>query len=318
VADVSDPPVRFLDRLEPAAVAAVLALVERATRTDGRAPLNEAALLHLDHPRSSVRHLLAGEDDDLRGYAQLDLGQSTSTAQLVVAPEHRRHGVGTRLIEELRRRSPSALQIWAVGDTAAAQALAARTGLRPVRELLIMRRRLSDEIPSPELPPGVLIRTFRPGEDDADWVEVNAAAFAAHPEQGALTVADLADRMAQPWFDPDGFFVAVAADVMVGFHWTKQHGVATPHAARLVPVAGASENLQHDDHFGEVYVLGVAPSAAGHGLGKALLLTGLRHLKQQGNTEVELYVEADQPGPVGLYRAYGFTTASRDVMYAQP
>jgi mycothiol synthase len=288
-------PLRFLDRLEPARVAAVLDLVAQATRTDGRAPLNEAALLHLEHHRPTVRHLLAGNDDDLHGYAQLEDGEPASVGQVVVSPDHRRQGIGTQLVEELLRRSSTGLEIWAVGDTAAAQALAARTGLRAVRELLIMQRGLTDDLPTPELPPGVTIRTFRPGEDDADWVRVNAAAFAAHPEQGAMTVDDLADRMAQPWFDPEGFFVAVAAETMVGFHWTKQH----------------------EDHLGEVYVLGVAPSAARKGLGKALLVTGLHYLKQQGNTAVELYVEADQPGPVGQYRAYGFDTASRDVMYAR-
>ena len=58
------------------------------------------------------------------------------------------------------------------------------------------------------MPAGVTIRTFRPGQDEAAWLAVNAAAFANHPEQGAVTAADLAERMAEPWFDPDGFFVA--------------------------------------------------------------------------------------------------------------
>jgi mycothiol synthase len=64
-------------------------------------------------------------------------------------------------------------------------------------------------------------------------------------------------------------------------------------------------------------VLGVSPAAAGGGLGKALLLTGLEYLQRQGDTAVQLYVEADNPDAVGLYRHYGFTAASRDVMYAQ-
>jgi mycothiol synthase len=100
--------------------------------------------------------------------------------------------------------------------------------------------------------------------------------------------------MTEPWFDPNGFFVATVDDKMLGFHWTKQH----------------------HDHHGEVYVLGIAPEAAGRGLGKALLLTGLRHLRDRGSTAVELYVESDNPTAVGLYRAYGFAPSSRDVMYA--
>jgi mycothiol synthase len=141
----------------------------------------------------------------------------------------------------------------------------------------------------------VTIRTFQPGQDEQAWLAVNAAAFATHPEQGSMTLADLTARMVEPWFDPAGFFVALRGETMLGFHWTKRHG----------------------DQLGEVYVLGVSPAAAGGGLGKALLLTGLKHLRRQGDTVVQLYVEAENTDAVGLYRHYGFTTASRDVMYAQ-
>ena len=72
---------------------------------------------------------------------------------------------------------------------------------------------------------------------------------------------------------------------MVGFHWTKQH----------------------PDRLGEVYVLGVDPDAGGAGLGKALLADRPGHLRDQRNTAVELYVEADHERAVGLYQAYGFT-----------
>ena len=102
--------------------------------------------------------------------------------------------------------------------------------------------------------------------------------------------------MAEPWFDPEGFFVAYRGSTMVGFHWTKQH----------------------DDHLGEVYVLGVDPDGSGWRPRQGAAGLGLRHLEQQGNTTVELYVEADNPDAVGLYRAYGFRIAGRDVMYAQP
>jgi mycothiol synthase len=187
------------------------------------------------------------------------------------------------------------LRVWAMGDTPAARALAAAAGMTPQRELLIMERRLDDELPDPVVPAGVQIRTFAPGKDEQEWLRVNAAAFAHHPEQALIDRDDLADRMAEPWFDPAGFFVATINDTMVGFHWTKQH----------------------QDQLGEVYVLGVAPSAAGRGLGKALLLTGLRSLKRRGSTRVELYVEADHRIAIELYLTYGFVTVNRDVMYAQ-
>ncbi len=273
----------------------VLQLMADAEAVDAMKALNEAALLRLRRPHSTTQHILVSEGEDLLGYAQLESGTEWSAGQLVVSPDHRRKGIGTLLLQRLIMESSSPLRVWAMGDTAAARALAASAGMVPRRELLIMERQLDDDVPEPLIPPGVQIRTFVPGQDEQEWLRVNAAAFADHPEQALVDGDDLADRMAESWFDPNGFFVATINDTMVGFHWTKQH----------------------QDQLGEVYVLGIAPSAAGGGLGKALLLTGLRSLQERGSTRVELYVEADNRAAVELYLSYGFATVSRDVMYAQ-
>jgi mycothiol synthase len=273
----------------------VLKLVADAEAVDQMKALNEAAVLRLRRPHTTTQHLLVREGEHLLGYAQLESGTEWSAGQLVVSPNHRMRGIGTLLLQRLIMESSSPLRLWAMGDTPAARALATTAGMVRRRELLIMERPLEDELPEPVIPPGFQIRTFVPGTDDQDWLRVNAAAFADHPEQAAIDSDDLADRMAEPWFDPKGFFVATTNDTMVGFHWTKQH----------------------QDQLGEVYVLGIAPSAAGGGLGKALLLTGLRSLQERGSTRVELYVEADNGGAIELYLTYGFATVSRDVMYAQ-
>lgn len=284
--------------LTAADVAAVRELVDAAAAEDGYFALNEAGLLHLQHPRPAVRHLLARRvgSEELLGYGQVEAGTATSTGLLVVAPGARRRGVGTALLKALLDAAPHRLQVWAVGDTAAAQALAARAGLVRSRELWVMTRPLTDPLPEPQTPDGVRLRTFLPGQDEQAWLSVNARAFAGHPEQGSLTMDDLAERMAEPWFDPDGFFLAEEGSTLLGFHWTKQH----------------------PDHLGEVYVLGVEPGSAGRGLGKTLLDAGLAHLRARGNTAVELYVEGDHERAIALYRGRGFTRASRDVMYAQP
>jgi mycothiol synthase len=273
----------------------VLRLLTEAAAVDHTPALNEAALLRLRRPHPTTRHLLVSEDGDLAGYAQLESGPEWSAGQLVVAPNHRRDGVGTQLLQRLIMEAPTPLRVWAMGDTPAARSLATGVGMIRQRELLIMERRLDDELPEPVVPAGVQVRTFLPGEDEQDWLRVNAAAFASHPEQALIDLDDLKDRLAEPWFDPKGFFVAIQDGAMIGFHWTKQH----------------------EDHLGEVYVLGIAPWASRQGLGKALLLTGLRWLQQQGNSRVKLYVESDHRAAIELYLTYGFAIASRDVMYAQ-
>ena len=273
----------------------VLHLVADAEAVDKMKPLNEAALLRLRRAHPTTRHLRVKEDEQLAGYAQLEAGTEWSAGQLVVSPNHRGQGVGTLLLQRMIMESSTPLRVWAMGDSPAARALATAAGMARQRELLIMERQLDEDLPEPAVPPGVEIRTFVSGEDERDWLRVNAAAFVDHPEQALIDADDLADRMAEPWFDPKGFFVATIDGTMVGFHWTKQH----------------------QDQLGEVYVLGIEPSAAGRGLGKALLLTGLRSLREQGNTRVELYVEADHRAAIGLYLSYGFAIVSRDVMYAQ-
>jgi mycothiol synthase len=173
-----------------------------------------------------------------------------------------------------------------------------------VRDLWVLRRDLAD---LPALPSGdddgTLVRTFRVGEDEDAWLAVNAEAFAHHPEQGRMTRADLDERMSQPWFDPAGFFVAERGGRLVGFHWTKVHG------SRVT-----------DGAYGEVYVVGVSPSAQGGGLGRRLTLTGLHHLAARGLGQVLLYVEADNAPAVAVYQRLGFIHAAADthVQYARP
>ena len=78
------------------------------------------------------------------------------------------------------------------------------------------------------VPAGIEIRTFRPGTaDELDWLTTNAEAFADHPEQGRLTAEDLAERMAEPWFDPEGFFVAYR-----GTPWSASTGPSSMVSSR--------------------------------------------------------------------------------------
>jgi mycothiol synthase len=292
--------IESVPELSPTAIAAVAELVGAATRVDGFSALNEEESLRLRRSGPNTTHLLAGPSETPLGYAQLHQAEhGRGHAALVVHPDHRRQGIGTQLLKELlSTASRRGLEIWATRHTAGARALASKLGLVPVREMLIMTRSLAEPLPATEPPPGVRIRAFVPGQDEPSWLEVNARAFAAHPEQGHLTRADLDERMSESWFDPAGFFVAVPEDTeqILGFHWTKQHA----------------------DGLGEVYVLGVDPQTGVRGLGRTLLAAGLEHLRATGNDRVHLYTEADNMRAVDLYHRFGFEIASRDVMYVSP
>ena len=280
--------------LDEAEAAEVRALAAAAAEADGTAPLGEHVLLHLRD--DDAAHLLARDPGGLlRGVAQFDVADSV--AELVVHPDHRRAGLGRRMVEELLARTNGrALRVWAHGRHPGAVALAEGLGFEQVRELWQMRRSLLDPLPAPELPTGVRLRPFVPGVDDEEFLRVNNAAFDWHPEQGGWDAAQLQLRMAEPWFDAAGFLLAVdEQDRVLGFHWTKVHTSPEP--------------------IGEVYVLGVDPEARGLRLGAALTLAGLHHLRASGQTRVLLYVEADNSAAVRLYSSLGFTRWQVDVSY---
>ena len=298
---------------------AVVALAQRAARTDGVTPLSEHVLLHVRHSSTGsveapLTHFLAYDGAELAGYAHLEHGSGgeASTAEVVVDPRHRRHGVGTALVEAIAVQAES-LQLWSHGHLTAARSFAARDGFTSMRELWRMRRMLGAETGAPALPPVVLpegfrVRTFEEGQDEEAWLAVNARAFADHPEQGRLTREDLEQRMAEDWFDPEGFILIEASTGdLAAFHWTKVH------AHQATPGNGQPSHPP----IGEVYVVGVDPAYQGRGLGRAATIIGLRYLEGLGLAEVMLYVDGDNTAAVATYTRLGFERADVDVMYTR-
>jgi mycothiol synthase len=296
-------------------VDAVVELANAAGDADGVLPLSEHVMLHLRHGGDvPAVHLLIHVEARLVAYAHVDTTDPVdgASAELVVHPMYRRHGLGRLLVmaatEAAAAHDPAArLRLWAHGDHPSASALALSLGFERHRVLLQLRRSLYAPVPTPELPEGVEIRPFVPGVDDVAWVAVNARAFAEHPDQGRWTRTDLRVRMAEPWFDAAGFLLAWRGETLLGFHWTKVHGSLR-----------ADEHGHDHDPIGEVYVLGVDPAAQGLGLGASLTLAGLRYLRGRGLEQVMLYVDESNPRAVELYRRNGFVRWTTDVSYQRP
>ena len=178
------------------------------------------------------------------------------------------------------------------------EALAEAHGLEQGRRLLQMRRPLPTDISFE-----VATRPFDPEHDIADWVRVNARAFAWNPEQGSWTEENVRARLAESWFDPEGFLIHERSGPdgalrMAGFCWTKVH-----------PATAASPAL------GEIYVIAVDPDFHGLGLGRALTLAGLDSLATRGITVGMLFVDADNTAAVTLYDKLGFTIHRTDCLY---
>jgi mycothiol synthase len=275
-------------------------IVAAATEFDDVPPVGEQVLRELGQQRTD--HLIAtGAAGELVGYLNL----TPEMAELVVHPQARRRGVGAALIRAALERTAGGCRFWAHGTLAAAKQTAAALNLVPVRELMQMRRSLRD-VPDPEVPEGLHIRTYAGATDDAELLRVNNAAFVWHPEQGGWTDAEIDERRGEGWFDPDGLFLAFSTrpgddpDRLLGFHWTKVHA--------------------EEPGLGEVYIVGVDPAVQGRGLGRTLTQVGVawlaRVLAGHDDPAVMLYVESDNTAAVHTYERLGFSVHSVDTAYA--
>ena len=276
---------------EEGPAAEVRRIARASTAHDGATTLNEQALLQLKHRGLRDASLWLGDG----GFAL----RHSEVLDLAVHPESRRQGVATALADEAMPEGHK-VDAWSHCDHPGAARLAELFGIARERELVVMRRSLTDLQPV-KTPEGVQVRSFRPG-DERPLLEVNAHAFAHHPEQGHMTLEDLHERTSESWFDPEGLFLAVPSDPgpddppLLGFHWTKEH-------------------RDEDPPYGEVYVVAVNPKAAGRGLGTVLTGVGLQHLKDRGLESVLLYVDGDNDPAIAVYTGQGFGVERTEVQY---
>ena len=266
-------------------------------RHDGVEAFNETSRMALSDDRPARVRLVVEDGPDV---VALAFAVGDAPVDMAVHPDHRRNGHGTALLDILL--SQGERRFWAHGDLPAARGWAALLGLERERTLLRLALRdfeslgggtsHADSVWGPsETSVATIIRPFSEN-DVAGLLDVNARAFAEHPEQRDMDRAEFERRAASDWFDPAGLFVAEQDGVIVGFHWTKV-----------------------DEGMGEVYVLAVDPDHHGTGLGAALLRHGLDHLADVRVDAVELYVEEEKAGALDLYAGAGFSEVGRDVLY---
>ena len=264
--------------------AEVLALADAIERSDGSPPLSDQTRTRLRS--DEVRHLVVRDDTQLIGYAQIGDGAVEIAAETDAVDE---------VLDAAIRGAEGSDLVWSHGQDSRLVRPLERRGFSRTRELFQLRRPATIPLPAdPPLADDIAVRTFVVDQDEQAWLELNAAAFAAHAEQGRMTLADLRARTAESWFDPAGFLLAERDGELLGFHWTKVH----------------------PDGGGEVYVLGVSPDGQGLGLGGALLIRGLRHLHERGCPYVLLYVDGDNPGALHLYERDGFARHDVDVQWS--
>jgi mycothiol synthase len=269
-------------------------LIARARAADGSPPFSDGALVELAQGTAALEWL-----DEAAAVV------ASGSVEFVVDPDARRRGLGTRMLKRLLSGASGQLLFWSHGDHPGARALAASHGLEPVRELLHLEAVVPAETSTSAGSGGAQaaelevsrgshsgIGPIRLPEEAPAWLELNARAFAGHPEQGGMTRADFDTTMAEAWFDADDLLVLRDGGRIIGVCWLKLEG---------------SE--------GEFYVVGVDPGRQGERLGRRLVEAGLARLADRGIRRAHLYVEGDNLPALGLYRGFGFRNRSVDIQY---
>lgn len=262
-------------------LAAVLSLLDRLETETGVPPLGETKYVDLRGSRRGSGFVF--ERDGIEAYLHLLHHDASGVWEMELAATS---SLDDAAIESLVGRAAetagTGILWWVFGESSPANF--ARTRFPTVREL----HKLSGPLPITDgerLQSGIEIRAFRPEQDEAAWLSVNNAAFADHAENGAWTGSDLAERMGRPWFDAEGFRLAWSGDDLAGFCWTKRHS----------------------DGVGEIYVVAVDPGFQGRGIGRAIVIDGLRYLADTGCRTAMLYVDAANRSALALYQSLGFT-----------
>ncbi len=287
-----------VDHLEPDVLEAVTRLVDRLGPTIRHAPLGDATWRELAHGSDAFNAAWAegGDEGVIIAYAQTTQVPADEqwVAEVVVDPDHaaRLADLGAPLLRRTLAATAGHTHYWISDPTPAHHELVARVGLRPHRMLHQMRRALPLEEPW-ELE----VRPFVPGQDEDALLEVNRRSFANHPDQGRMTRAQLAERMAQAWFDPAGCLLAEIDGRLAGFCWTKVF-------------------TDLDPPLGEIHIIGIDPDFAGRALGRRLVLAGLDHLASRGIGEAVLFVEGDNQTALAMYQGLGFRIVRTDHAFA--
>jgi mycothiol synthase len=267
----------------------LLAFVEQLTARSGSRPLSDHLWLDLkDGDGSGSISVSAADERGVIALAHIAHANEGSVVEVVVDPElgdvaDVHDDVLETAVDAFRGDGGGHLTWWTDEGGERAEQVAERCGLDLERSLHEMRVALPLDSRT-----AVGTRAFTPADADA-WLRVNNAAFADHPEQGGWDRATLSARLAEPWFDPDGFRLYEQDGVVAAFCWTKVHDEMSP------PV-------------GEIYVIGVDPALHGRGLGRELTLAGLDWMSDHGLGEAMLYVDGGNVAARHLYERLGFVT----------
>jgi mycothiol synthase len=277
---------------------------ERITDYPGIVDLQEA--LGIPAIRANTR-LWVNADGQVVGFAFVDV---YNNLRFEIAPQARGDEIesqivawGVECIRRARQEDGEAVTLDAScrDDDADRVALLERYGfVRQEMRSLRMVRSLHEPIPAPQLPPGFSIRRVAGEHEVEELVALHRAAFGTEN----MTVEERLSMMRVPEYDPELDLLAITP--------------AGKFAAYCVCSISPEENARTGRNEGYTDPIATHPDFRRRGLARALLLTGLRLLKERGMDTAVLGTSSENMAMQQAARAVGFRLQSTTLWFAKP
>lgn len=246
-------------------------------------------------PRTRIR--LWSDGDSLRAFGWFS---PPGSVDVVIHPEHREMSLFEEMIawaegksrdrsagSDRRGTSPS-LEVWVLETDVSLPFLLGQLGFEPRPEHYVhLHRELQDPVEEPRLPDGYTLRSLRGFEEIAERVVVHRNAFAP----SRVTVKSYRRVMESAGYRTDLDLVVEAPDGSFA--------------------AFAICWLDPENEVGEFEPLGTHSAHRRRGLARAILLEGMRRLRDRGAGRVMIYASSSGDAARRLYEDAGFRTVTR-------
>ena len=250
------------------------------------------------HPKRDI--FVAQGEDGLIGYTiitpEIPIGRTVLSGG--VLEPFRRRELGRHLLHTAIGHSKalgaSRIDVDVPGDDQAAHHFVESEGFSQVR--VYWRMHHEKKLPRLKVPRGFTVRPFIPNQDEEILTQVQNAAFSETWGFCPNTVEEVAYKTRLSRCRPEGILLLVQGRRVAGYNWT---------------CIFSNERSS----IGVVWMTGVHPDFQGRGLGRPILLAGMKYLYGQGVDAIELMVDAVNPPARRLYLSAEFEKVSETHWY---